>query len=293
MSIVLCRWDGSRRFKDTAKPSQVANVLRIPKERMFGLVPTGQRNMPPLCPYTLRTPSTASLPDMFQDVLMENVWQFNKVMPHVPKHTQMLNRRGVWKNHDPQDIFEDDVQVNSITGNDWIRAAPDVVKGMLESVNPIRSYVPKKIRRFCMGSANPYALDDKILDYVSARIRIYNRLYIESALANPKANQLVQSMRQMLEEGKDILLYETDGPTDNMTHSESLEGVATIMRATPFTIKETVQTHTSEPVGHCFFLAAHLLGVEFDTVPSTVREVTVGQVRSEIRSVLSLKRARQ
>jgi hypothetical protein len=293
MSIYLYRWDGSPRFRDCAKPAHVAHRLAIPKERMFGLVPSGPRNMPALCPYTLRTAVNTGLPLMFQNAYMENVWQFCKVMPHITKHTQMLNRRGVWKNSTPLDIFKDDVQVDNITGNDWVDDAPNVVKDMLISDDPIRSYVPKKIRRFCMGSANPYDLNAKLLDYVSARMSIYGRLYIESVLANPKGNELVQSMKAMLARGEDILLYETDGPTETMLHSEPLGEMGPVIKATTDNIKYTVQTHTQEPVGHCFFLSAHLLGVQFDTtLPSTVRSVSVQQVRSEIKSALSLKRAR-
>lgn len=270
----------------------VANALSIPKERVFGLVPTGARATPGLCPYTLVTPDDSPLPPEFRGVRMENVWQFNKVMAHIPKHTQMLNRRGVWKNSTPVSVFEDEVRVDKITGKDWLEKAPPVVKTMLSSDDPIRSYVPKRIRHLCMGSANPYDLDTPLLDYVSARVQVYNRLYIESVLADPRGKHAITLMKEKLEAGENILLYETDGPTSSMIHHELINGVP-IMKATPNTIRETVQTHTMDPTGHCFFLAAHLLGVSFEPSPSTVRQVTVKDVRTDIQAALSKKRARE
>ena len=119
---------------------------------------------------------------------------------------------------------------------------------------------------------------------------MYGPLYIDAVSANPQGAALVHELRTKLAAGARVLLCETDGPTASMLGVDTDATTGVTLRATPDKLRSLVSAHTADPVGHCFFLAAHLQNVTLEApIPSSdVR--TVGETRDETMAALRPKK---
>jgi hypothetical protein len=198
--------------------------------------------------------------------IMENIWQFAKIYPKVPKSKQKCSRYNptiVWehpaethiKNHDPTD--------NSGEITDEYRSWRE--KGM-NNKYAVRYPVGFHHRHKCVyalaeNAGESGSIDDTQLNYVESRKRIYLPVYCEMVKKHP----LFRELQDRLEAGENLLIIEVDGP-----HQESLEyykdkyGVADdfIENNTMLVNEHNIQIMLNDdkhPFGHGYCLAMALL----------------------------------
>ena len=140
--------------------------------------------------------------------ILENVWQFSKLYSTVPYSRQTYSRYNstvIWEHYAEVHIDHN----NLITPAYWTWRK----KGMTCSY-PIRYPVGFHHRKKCV-CALLYIGDNMYLelDYIDARKEIYLPLYLNSVKKEQKFIQL----KEMLNQGKNLLIIEVDGP-----HQESL-----------------------------------------------------------------------
>jgi len=140
--------------------------------------------------------------------LMENIWQFSKIYRDVPESTQRYSR------YDPTVIWSHPAEVHVDAEDNpnelywkWRE------KGM-KAPHPIRYPVGIKHRHTCIGTLIKTKDGWKKLDYVEGRRQIYLPTFLNLVRKQPQYKQLVK----MLQEGKNLLIIEVDGP-----HQESLD----------------------------------------------------------------------
>lgn len=289
--VYLFRHDGSRPFAGKPRPHAAARLLGIDDANVYALVSTGKGCRPELCPYNISTPDSSDLPVWLRGKNFESAWQVPKAYPHYPKHTQILAKgnQASFRNHTAfSPYIPHNVPLCNINGRDFVGAMPpafyaDALSGEL----PIRSTVPKFRRKTCIGIPNPFDLDGPLLQYLPARVAIYGPLYVASVLANPEGAALVAEIRAKLAAGENVLLSETDGPVPEMPGVETHDATGiTYLRCTPENLTRIVTTHAAHPAGHCFFLAAELLGVRFPLPPLPPPDLrTFGEVLAAAKAI--------
>ena len=139
--------------------------------------------------------------------IMENIWQFSKIYEVVPKTKHVYSRydtRIVWEYHK-----ETHMQNGCILDSYWNwrrlgfnnRSAVRYPVGFRHRTNVVDSVLIN--------------LDGtiEILDYITARIKIYLPEYVRLAKQRPEFYEL----RQRLQKGENLLIHDLDGP-----HQESL-----------------------------------------------------------------------
>lgn len=197
--------------------------------------------------------------------IMENIWQFAKVYPKVPKSTQKYSRYNptvIW-NH-PAETHLSDFNPKTKSGEitDEYRVWRE--KGM-NTKYAIRYPVGYNHRHKCVyalaenedGSLNT----DEKLNYIESRKRIYLPVYCDLV----KKCEKFRELRERLENGENILIAEVDGP-----HQESLEyykekygvGDDFIEKDTMIVNEENIQIMLNDdkhPFGHGYCLAMALL----------------------------------
>lgn len=191
--------------------------------------------------------------------IIENVWQFSKVYPKVPKSTQTYSRydrKVIWQHPAEIHVNED----GSLTDEYWAWRN----KGMV-CEDAVRYPVGFKSRHTCL-----YALSEdnpsEELDYIQSRKRIYLPLYMKNVQHLPQFIEL----KQRVERGENLLIIEVDGPhEESMPYYQQKYGIED-----DFITKQTVLvTHknmdlllndTKHPFGHGYCLGMALLGITIE-----------------------------
>jgi hypothetical protein len=136
-------------------------------------------------------------------------------------------------------------------------------------------------------------LQDRKLDYVTARKEIYFPLYLESVKNHP----MFLNLKKRLDAGSDLLVVEIDGP-----HQESLEYYMEkykvpknwIENSTMLVTKESLKImieDTKHPAGHCLALAMALLGLSVADIEAPPAElVSIPSFSSSSSSSNSVER---
>jgi hypothetical protein len=198
-----------------------------------------------LGPYSLRND---------EGQILENVWQFSKVYPKVPKVNipySSGDRRIVWQW--PEEVHLDDEGNPNRQYWQWRNT------GMNNS-EPVRNPVGWKYLKTCQ-----YALKEPHgpkLDYIESRKAIYLPNYLQEVMKEP----LFLELKQRLLNGENLVIAEIDGP-----HQESLGyyrekyNVAEnfIEQDTIYLTQESVGILLNDPkhpFGHGYCLGMALLG---------------------------------
>ena len=153
----------------------------------------------PLSPYSLTDEN---------GYIMENIWQFSKIYDTVPKSRQIYSR------YDSTVIWEYGQETHMQNGTvldsywNWRRLG-------FSNEYPVRYPVGFRNKSKVVGSVF-VNLDGtiEILDYITARIKIYLAEYVRLVKQRPEFYEL----RDRLHGGENLLIQDPDGP-----HQESLQ----------------------------------------------------------------------
>jgi hypothetical protein len=228
------------RIKDTR---DVKNV------KFYGFTPvvvmTASSPYAELSPYLLKTKD---------DVILENLWQFSKVYPRVPKVSLPYSRWDktvIWSHPAETHVKE--------TENGWeIQDAYwDWREKGMSCEYPIRYPVgySASARASCLFSLENEEGDP--LDYVEARKKIYLKNYVKLVRKEKKFTEL----KERLEEGENLLILEVDGPRqESLPYYMEKYGVEEdfIQVNTTLCTEENLAIFledTKHPFGHGFCLA--------------------------------------
>lgn len=145
-----------------------------------------------------------------QGQIMENIWQFGKVYPSVPRVYQQKSKR------DKRVIWSWSAETHlDQNGNITPHYIPWRITGMNNSF-AVRYPVGYEHRHKCVGyipeDQHGNILFDQRLDYLQSRIRVYLPLYVRLA----KQTDEYQELKERLAAGENLLIIEPDGP-----HQES------------------------------------------------------------------------
>lgn len=185
---------------------------------------------------------------------MENIWQFSKVYPKVPKSTQTYSRydrRVIW-DHPAETHVNDD---GTLTKEYWVWRK----KGM-NSKDAIRYPVGFEHRHKCLYAISEDNPDEK-LDYIQAREKIYVPLYIKCVQDLPQFIEL----KRRLQQGENLLIIEVDGPhEESIAYYKANYGVEDdfISRNTVLVTSENMKVllnDSKHPFGHGYCLGMALL----------------------------------
>jgi hypothetical protein len=199
--------------------------------------------------------------------IMENIWQFSKLYPYVPKVKVPFTVRYpkiVWEWGEEVHINEYDSWKNNkiapmnITPNDkywhWRKMG-------FENADAIRYPVGRNFAQNCL-----YALKNKgdtPLNYVEAREQIYAPVYKSLVRNRPQFKKL----KRRLESGENLLIIETDGPHgEDLDYYKDAYGVdddfivGNTMLITPDNI-DVMLNDTKHAYGHGYCLATALLDI--------------------------------
>lgn len=198
--------------------------------------------------------------------LIENRWQFSKVYQTVPAIKMPYstnNPKIVWENPKETHIDQD----GNLTPEffEWRK------KGM-KNKEPVRFPVGMSL---AARSSCQFALDDKLdgsvdtenhLDYVQSRKQIYGKYYC----SNVKKHPHFQILKEMLENGVNLMIIEVDGP-----HQESMNYYRNTYNVNnDFIVNGTIVCNipnmrllindTKHAFGHGYCLGMELLGITAD-----------------------------
>lgn len=141
-----------------------------------------------------------------QNRIMENIWQFQKVYPWVPKikeyASSRYDRTVVWEH--PQETHVENGEPNDAY---WAWRN----KGLNNDL-PVRYPVGNtNHKRLCLHVLSE---DGRKLGIADSRRDVYTKVYCDLVKKQPKFEKL----KQRLQQGENLLIIEVDGP-----HQESLE----------------------------------------------------------------------
>lgn len=203
-------------------------------------------------------------------VIIENRWQFSKVYKTVPATTQRYSQWDptiVW-NHPSEthavvvDETEDEIRYK-LTKEYWKWRT----KGF-QCKHGIRYPVgfSRSARKSCLFSIEEKGSEP--LDYVEARKKIYAKYYITAAKKEPQFTKL----KKMLDEGKNLLILEVDGPRqESMKYYKQKYDVPDdwiqdrTIEITPENMGILIND-TVHPFGHGFCLASALLDIDLESL---------------------------
>jgi hypothetical protein len=189
---------------------------------------------------------------------MENLYQYSKIYKTIPATVERYSR------YDPTVIWKHPAETHiDADGN----ITPSYWKWRTKGFNnpyPVRYPVGFKHRNECVGSI--ISKDDTtLLDYITARKRIYWSLYRRMVKKQPQFAEL----KKRLADGENLLIIEVDGP-----HQESMDYYRDkyavngdfIVDHTVLATKKNLQLLLDDPkhpFGHGYCLAAALKGYKF------------------------------
>lgn len=185
---------------------------------------------------------------------MENIWQAHKVYETIPNSTQRYSRfdnRIIWKYPAQQHMRE-----GKILPDYWSWR-----ESLMNNLDAVRYPVGYQWRHKCIGAVLGTSDDYEIVDYITARKKIYLPHYTKLV----KSNAQFQQLASMLASGTNLLVVEIDGP-----HQESIDyykekyGVADdfITDNTILVTHENMDIMLNDPkhpFGHGYCLAMALL----------------------------------
>lgn len=208
-----------------------------------------------------------------QGILFENYWQFSKIYPYVPN---MNHKSSGWtypkEVHINGNIILPEYSSTSQSYLNWRYKGmlhPKAVRYPVGKELPISASGngPRSGPGTCLGSLNQYDINNniyKLLNYVEARKEIYLKEYTRLVKLSPAFTEI----KKKLSKGESVGLIDVDGP-----HQESLEYykqnynvdnnfiVNNFMYADKNNLKLMLYD-TKHAFGHCYCLAAALLGIE-------------------------------
>lgn len=193
--------------------------------------------------------------------IMENIWQFSKVYPQVPRSIQQLSR------YQPEVIWDHPAEVHVKNGAVTEEYLKWRMKGMAAK-HPIRYPVGFNERHTCVGAlrdTDPGTIT-AVLKYIPARKAIYLPEYCRLV----RKVDLFNTLKQRLDAGENLLIIEVDGP-----HEESMDYYKTkytvnsdfIENSTMLATKENLSVMLNDDrhnFGHGYCLAAALLDLDAD-----------------------------
>lgn len=188
---------------------------------------------------------------------MENIWQSHKIYETIPESTQRYSRYDstvIWKYPKQQHMKN-----GEILPEYW-----NWRQELMHNKYAVRYPVGYNWRHKCVGTVIGTPEDYEIVDYITARKRVYLPIYVDLVKSKPQFQQL----KQMIANGKNLLIIEVDGPhQESMDYYKSKYGVAddfivgnTIL-ATPENM-EIMLNDPKHPFGHGYCLALALMNTE-------------------------------
>lgn len=191
-------------------------------------------------------------------VLFENMWQFSKIYEKVPSVTQQDRWSKTMKWKYPSEVH---ISNGEITDGYWKWRE-------LGFKNPvaIRRPVPKTHAHLCKGFLMQTGEDHyRKIGYIKARKRVYVPEYTKLVKREDKFKKL----REMLEEGNNLLIVEYDGPHyESQDYYNNKYGEGAVKISSDNTIKVTEENlkilldDKKHPFGHGYCIAAALLGID-------------------------------
>ena len=175
--------------------------------------------------------------------IMENLWQFRKVYPWVPKVKEVFSPR-----YDRTVVWEHQQETHITNGKPNEKYWAWRQKGLNHSL-PVRYPVGNTShRKLCL-----YVLTDdgKELGLVEGRKQVYLHTY--AALV--KRQQRFHKLKKRLEAGENLLIIEVDGP-----HQESLEYYQTTYNVGKDFIENSTMLVTLKNIGIMLKDSAHSFG---------------------------------
>lgn len=196
-------------------------------------------------------------------VIFENLWQFSKIYKKVPRSIQRYSRYDktvIWDHPAEIHMDEDD----NPTDDYWKWRQ----KGF-DCKYAIRYPVGMYHRSNCICSLHEYKEHHyNELDYIEARKEIYLKEYHKCIKDLPRYDDL----KKMLEEKKNLLIIEVDGPhQESMGYYKEKYDVKDdfIVNDTILVTKENMKIMINDekhPFGHGYCLALSLLGIIDDVI---------------------------
>lgn len=113
---------------------------------------------------------------------------------------------------------------------------------------PKRRYPKAKTNKVLYAKFDAYPGEE--MDYVTSRKKIYVPEYFDLI----KNSQQIEVLKKYLHEGKDITIYDFDGPRDNKNKPICKE-------VTKELLSDKIED-TSHPFGHGYIVAAYICGIE-------------------------------
>lgn len=200
--------------------------------------------------------------------ILENIWQFSKIFEEVPISRQTYSR------YDRKIIWDHPAEVHLIDGKPTLEYKLWRQKG-INCEYAVRYPVGFHHKNKCVGSIrskeyNKCILDPnhvpKLLNYIEARKEIYLKNYLKLV----KFEKDFLKLKNMLKEGKNLLIIEVDGPHgDYLDHYKNTYDVADdfIVDNTILATKENMSIMLNDPkfpFGHGYCLAVALLGLDIN-----------------------------
>jgi hypothetical protein len=192
-----------------------------------------------------------------ENQIMENIWQFSKVYKRVPSSKQRYSR------YNSLVIWDHPAETHLTNGKPNQKYFAWREKGM-NNEHAVRYPVgySKKARSSCL-----YALwEEKQLDYIEARKKIYFQVYSDLV----KKQKKFQKLKQMLAKGENLLILEIDGPRqESLKYYQEKYNVNDDF-ITNNTIEVTLENmkimlnDTKHAFGHGYCLAMTLLDMSVD-----------------------------
>lgn len=194
--------------------------------------------------------------------IMENVWQFSKVYPFVPKTTQRYSQ---WDNT----VIWDRPAETHLDGETVLDSYWNWREAGMSAQYPIRYPVGRsKHRSACLYAVKSHQRrtfipQEERLTYVEARRQIYLPEYVRLV----KKEAQFSYLRGLLARGTPLLIMEVDGPhQESLPYYQSKYSVASdfIVDSTMIATRSNISTmllDDKHAFGHGYCLAAALLGM--------------------------------
>ena len=186
-----------------------------------------------------------------QGQILENVWQFSKIYEKVPYSRRCKSR------YDFTVIWEHPAETHMINGFPTPEYWNWRNKGMnaQEAIRYPVGFNHRKECLACLWETEPGKWE--YLNYLEARKKIYWPIYRDSV----KKHQEFYKLKQMLQEGKNLLIIEVDGPKNNSDITNCINNDTVLINKD---ILKIVLNDLKYPFGHGYCLAACLLDIEMN-----------------------------
>ena len=171
--------------------------------------------------------------------ILENVWQFSKIYEKVPyskQYKSQYDRTVIWEHPEEIHVTKEGYPTNEYWN--WRN------KGF-NNPEPVRYPVGRKDRSKCLASLYWNGTSWEYIGYLDGRKKIYWPNYYNAVIKQPDFYKL----KDMLNQGKNLLIVEVDGPKDMKTILIDRE-----------VLKDKLY-NLNDAFGHGYCLAASLLDI--------------------------------